>query len=308
MSSNATIGAAAVSGTAATSRLALIALLVGAAAMGGSGLWVKLSELGPSTTGFYRMALAVPVFWLATGLSTRRGGTAARPAGARDYALLIAAGLFFAGDIISWHWALRYTTVANATLLGNFAPIFVTFGAWLLFGERATPVLLLGLALALIGAALLMGGSLALSEGRIWGDALSLVTAAFYGGYLLTIARLRRRFSTATIMTWSTAASALAILPVALASESGFVPPTLYAWGIVVGFALVSQTSGQGLVAYALAHLPASFSSVALLVQPLAAAILAWIILGEAVGPIQAAGGAAVLAGIVLARRGSRRG
>ena len=76
---------------------------------------------------------------------------------------------------------------------------------------------------------------------------------------------------------------------------------------MLVAVALVSQVLGQSLVAYALAGLPAAFSSVALLLQPTIAAALAWTILGEALGPWQAVGGAVVLVGVVLARSGDRR-
>ena len=66
--------------------------------------------------------------------------------------------------------------------------------------------------------------------------------------------------------------------------------------------ALVSHVGGQGLIAWALAHLPASFSSVTLLVQPVAATVFAWAILGEGFGPQQVVGGAIVMAGILLCR------
>lgn len=304
--------ASAASSTGASSpharRLALAVLFAGVIALGGSGVWVKVSEIGPSATGFYRMAFAVPVFWMWAALARRgdAGGTRAGPAGRLDYVLLVAAGLMFAGDIVTWHWALKYTSVANGTLLGNLAAIFVTFGAWALYGERVTPVYLVGLAVAIAGAAVLMGDSLSLSRANFYGDALSLVTALFYAAYLLIVARLRRNLSTAAIMSWSTAITALAILPVAIVSGESLVAPTWAGWAILLGLALVSQAGGQGMVAYALAHLPTGFSSVAMLVQPVAAAIIAWAVIGEALGPWQAAGGAIVLAGILLARRGSR--
>lgn len=294
--------------SAAAARLALVVLIVGVVALGGSGVWVKLSEVGPSATGFWRMAFAVPVFWLWAALA-RRGAAAdtpARPKRAVDYALLTGAGLMFAGDIITWHWALRYTSVANASLLGNLATVFVSFGAWALFGERLTRIYLLGLAVTIAGAVVLMGDSLSLSREHFLGDALSLVTALFYAAYVLILAQLRRRFSTATIMGWSTLVSALAILPVAILSGEALAAPSLAGWALLLGFALVSQAGGQGMVAYALAHLPAGFSSVAMLVQPVAAAIIAWFVLDEALGPWQATGGTIVLVGILLARRGSR--
>jgi drug/metabolite transporter (DMT)-like permease len=305
-----TSAAASAAPSSHATRLALLALLAGAIALGGSGVWVKLSEIGPSATGFYRMAFAVPVFWLFVGLRGLgpRRAAAARPAGRRDAVLLLAAGALFAGDILTWHWALQYTSVANGTLLGNLAPIFVTFGAWALYGERASPGFLLGLAVAIAGAAVLMGDSLAIGRENLFGDALCIVTAVFYAGYLMVLAELRRRLATATIMLWSTAVSAVIVLPAALLAGESLAVPTLAGWAILAGLALVSQAGGQGMIAYALAHLSAAFSSVALLVQPVAAALIAWAVLGEAVGPWQALGGAVVLAGIALARRGSNLG
>jgi drug/metabolite transporter (DMT)-like permease len=75
---------------------------------------------------------------------------------------------------------------------------------------------------------------------------------------------------------------------------------------MLIGLALFSHAGGQSLIAYALAHLPAAFSAVSLLLQPAVAAILAWVILGEAMGPSQGLGAMMILVGIYFARRGSR--
>ena len=72
--------------------------------------------------------------------------------------------------------------------------------------------------------------------------------------------------------------------------------------------ALVAQIAGQTVIAYALAHLPASLSSVSLLVQPLTATVAAWVIFGETIGGMQAAGGALLLGGIYVSKRGSDGG
>ncbi len=286
-------------------RLAFIALLLGAVAIGFSGIFVRISELGPSATAFYRVALSLPVFGLFMVWGRRRGNHAPRPATSRDRWLLIAAGLLFAGDLALWHWSLLLTTIANATLFANFAPVFVTLGAWMLFGERVTRLFLAGMATALLGAVALMGASVDLGNDYLLGDALGLITAVFYGAYLLTISHLRARFSTVTIMLWSGSACAAALLPVALISGEGLLAVTAAGWAVLVGIALVTQVGGQGLIAYALAHLPATFSSVSLLVQPVAAAVFAWVILDETLGPLHGLGGVLVLGGIFLARRGS---
>jgi drug/metabolite transporter (DMT)-like permease len=74
---------------------------------------------------------------------------------------------------------------------------------------------------------------------------------------------------------------------------------------VLAALALISHAAGQGLIAYALAHLPAAFSSVSLLFQPVMAALFAWAVLAEPLAPLQIAGGMVVLLGIYLARRGS---
>jgi drug/metabolite transporter (DMT)-like permease len=106
-------------------------------------------------------------------------------------------------------------------------------------------------------------------------------------------------------MAVTTTITAVLLLPVALASGEQMLPLTALGWLTLVGLALVSHAAGQGLITYALAHLPAAFSSVSLLFQPVMAAVFAWALLGEALAPAQIAGGVVVLIGIYLSRRGS---
>lgn len=302
--------AATVDGRSAAPRLAFAALVAGALAIAFSGILVKLSEVGPAATGFYRMGFAFPVYiawmWLSPALLRVASKPVPKsPPGPREYALLIAAGVFFALDVATYNWALQFTVVANATLISNLCSVVVTIGAWLMFGERITRTFIIGMVLALTGITVLMGDSLRLSQNQLLGDGLSLGTALVYGAYLLIVARLRGRFGVVTIMVWTAGISTLLLLPMAVLGNEVLVPITAMGWIVVIGFALWSQVGGQGLIAYALAHLPASFASVSLLIQPVAAAFLAWGILGEALGWWQALGGVIVLAGIYLARRGS---
>jgi len=284
----------------------MAALLGGAVGIAFAPIFVRLSELGPSATAFWRLALALPLLGLWTKLEGRRNGPRRRPSCAADYRRLVVAGLFFAADLAVWHWSIRFTSVANATLLANATPLFVTLAAWLRVGQRFRATFVLGMTIAMAGATILTGTSFQLSGWRLLGDALGLLTAVFYAGYLLAVKELRDDFSVATVMTWSGVVSAVALLPVSLLSGEGLLPFTGRGWAVLAGLALISQLGGQGLITYALAHLPAAFSSVALLLQPAIAALLAWSLLAEPVGPWQAVGGAIVLAGIFVARRGSR--
>ncbi|MDH3228495.1 MAG: DMT family transporter [Alphaproteobacteria bacterium] len=292
--------------TGTADRGALAALLLGAVLVGASPIFVRLSELGPMATAFYRPFLAIPVLALWLAVDRRNDPATRRPASRGDYLRLLLAGAFFAGDLAFWHLSILHTSVANATLFANFAPIFVTLGAWLLFAHRVTRLYLTGLALALTGAALLAGGSLAVEPGNLLGDLFGVVTAMFLASYILAMSRLRAGFSAATTMTWSSIGTAAVLLPVAALVGEELIAVTLYGWTMLIGLALLSHAAGQGLIAYALAHLRPGFSSVGLLLEPVAAALLAWIVLSEAVTPWQAAGGGVILWGIFLARWGSR--
>jgi drug/metabolite transporter (DMT)-like permease len=299
----------------------LTALFAGAAAIAFAPIFVRLSEVGPIATGFYRLALALPAIWVWDRATRRNRGGAAGEANASAAASaesasappfetaswvgLIIAGLCFAGDLALWHWSLRFTSVANATLFPNLAPVFVTLFGWLLWRERVRPLFVCGMMVAIAGAGLLMGDSVRLSRVHLAGDALALATAVFYAGYIVAVARLRRHLSTAAIMLKSGVVTAAALLLLAVATGERMWPATMGGWATLAGLALISHAAGQSLIAYALAHLPATFSAVGLLLQPAIAALLAWLLFAEAIGGWQAAGALVILAGIVLARRGS---
>jgi drug/metabolite transporter (DMT)-like permease len=281
-------------------RLAVAALLAGATAIATAPLFVKVSEAGPIATGFWRAALAAPVL-AAWAAAARRGGNAALAPAERR--LAAAAGLAFAGDLAVWHWAIVLTSVANATLLANLAPIFVTLAVWWLYGRRPGALFLAGMATALAGVAALAGGDLGLGSRALLGDLLGVVTAMFYAAYQLVVSRLRSSAPTAAIMARSTFVTALALLPLALLSGERIFPQTVEGWAMLAGLALIAQAAGQSLIAYAMAHLPATFSSVGLLAQPVMAAFFAWVLLGERLGAPGFVGAALVLVGIRLVQR-----
>ena len=281
-------------------RPALAALLIGATCIALSPIFVRVADVGPTASAFWRVALAAPLLWPLVLAAPR--SQAARPSAA----LLLAAGFAFAGDLAFWHWSIRFTSVANSTLLANLASLFVTLAIWLFWRRRPSARFLLGLAAALGGVTMLVRASLAFSSTALLGDALGVVTAVFYAGYLLAVKHLRDRgVPTLELMAITTTVTALFLLPVALGSGEALLPASGLGWLKLLGLAWISHCAGQGLIAYSLAHLPAAFSSVSLLFQPVMAAAFGWLLLGEPLVALQMLGGLVVLAGISLARRGS---
>jgi len=281
-------------------RPALPALLLGATCIALSPIFVRVADVGPTASAFWRVALAAPLLWPLVALAPR--ASALRP----DWKMLAAAGFAFAGDLGFWHWSIQFTSVANSTLLANLASLFVTLAAWIFWRQRPSALFAAGLATALVGVGLLVHTSLQFSASALLGDALGVVTAVFYAGYILAVKNLRDRgAATLQLMAVTTTLTALFLLPVALASGETLLPQSASGWLKLVGLAWISHCAGQGLIAYSLAHLPAAFSSVSLLFQPVMAALFAWLLLSEPLVPLQIAGGAIVLVGIYLARRAS---
>jgi len=289
----------------ATPTRALTALFTGAVFIALSPIWVRVSEVGPTASAFWRVTLAVPLLWiLFFTLRTDKTGTPRT-----QWPLLLATGIAFAGDLAFWHWSIQYTSVANSTLLANLASIFVTLAAWVLWKRKPSGLFLAGLAAALLGTGMLVQASLAGSSGTsptaLLGDGLGVVTAMFYAWYLLSVKGLRDRgAATLQLMAVTTSITAVILLPVALASGEPLLPQSAAGWLKLLGLAWISHAAGQGLIAYALAKLPAAFSAVGLLLQPVMAALFAWLLLSESLTAIQCIGGAVVLSGIYLAHRG----
>jgi drug/metabolite transporter (DMT)-like permease len=285
---------------------AFLALLAGGVAIGFAGIFMRLSDVSPLASAFWRMALALPPLWL-WAFAVRKRDLAEGKSVAFAPVLALA-GFFFAADMGIWHLSLHYTTVANATLLANFAPVFIALWMWLVHRVRFTRVFVVGMAIALAGAVLLVAPKSASHGGsdKLLGDILGMITAVCYGAYQLAVKGARDRYSAARLMAASTTVTAIALLPFALLSSGAFWPAQPSGWLPLIALAFVAQIAGQTVIAYAFAHLPASLSSVSLLIQPLTAAIAAWVLFAEKLGPLQTAGGILLLSGIYLSKRGSR--
>jgi drug/metabolite transporter (DMT)-like permease len=278
----------------------LAILLLGAFGIACAALFVRLAlPAPPIVTGFWRLALATAV--LAAALAPR---TRLRALPRRQVAEALAAGVCFGADLALWNSALVETSVATATFLVNITPVFVGAFAVLALRERLEASLVAGFALALAGVLLLLGDDLD-ARASLAGDGLALGAALFYSAYLIWIQRARSQLDAATSVALSGAASTLVLAAAALWRGDPFTGFPLHSWAVFAASAGVSHLAGVVGIVWALAHLRATFAAVALLAQPVGTALLGWWWLGEALSPLQLAGGALVLAGIAAAARTS---
>lgn len=279
---------------------ALVALVFGACAIGFAPIFVRMTETGPAAAGFWRLLLALPLLAV---LAWRNEGGALRALPSRA---MLLAGLFFAMDLSFWHYGVKLTSVANATVLTNLTPVVVTAFAWIFLRQRPRALFLLAVAVAVGGASLMAyakgGGAV---RNQPLGDALSVATAFWYALYFLCMAEGRKTAGASQMMLWSGIIGAPLLLAAAVVLGEPLTPATAAGWAACIGLGLM-HVIGQGSIAWAMGRLPTSTASVTVLVQPVVAAALGWILFAEAIGPLQGLGAAVTLAGIVLAQWASR--
>ena len=282
---------------------AALAALIGAAFIGLSPIAFRVSEVGAEPTTFWRFALALPILGVWAAVS--------RPfPNRRQLGLLLIAGVLFGIEVSLWAAALTHTTVTNATLLANLTPVFAAAFGWLFLRERLNPSVVAGVAVALAGAAILAlaraqsgaGPAHSAQEGLL-GDALGFSAALGYASYLLIVRALGRGVGLGSLMFWTTASAAATSLLASLALRQPLSPHSAYGWAILTGLGVVVQVCGQGLIALGVGRLPIAISTVLLWMQPLVAAILAWIMFDERLSPLALGGAALILAGIYVVQR-----
>ncbi|WP_333587102.1 DMT family transporter [Phenylobacterium sp.] len=291
------------SSTPVASGRALGVLIFGAVVIGFVPILVRLSDTGSAAAGFWRLAFALPLLALiaARSASTPGGGLGGAPS-----RLAMIAGAMFALDLGFWHYGIALTSVANATVLTNLTPVVVTAFAWIFLAQKPRKLFLLAVGLAIGGAGLMAaarGGAAGPSPG--WGNAAAALTALWYAFYFLAVSAARRTEAATRIMFWSSLTGAPLLLLAALALGEPILPGSLGGWAACAGLGLL-HVAGQGSIAWALGRLPPATASVVVLIQPLVAAIAGWILFAEALGPLQALGGAITLGGVALAQWSAR--
>lgn len=273
-----------------------LAALLGANLALALGPWfVRMTEVGPVASAFWRMSLALPVLFI---LAWRFGGGVT--VNRRHFGWLAFAGLFFAADLASWHLGILATKLANATLFGNAASLL--FPLWGFLVARTWPSRLQGgaLVLAMTGAGLLMGRSYQLSADHLVGDLLCLAAGVFYTFYLVGIERARGSLPQWSVLALSTAASAVPLLIAAIAFSERILPDD---WTPLIALAVLSQIVGQGLLVLTLGRLSPLLIGLAFLTQPFIAALIGWLAYDERLATADWIGASLVALALVLIRK-----
>ena len=245
--------------------LPLAALVGGGMALGLGGLFVRLADTGPVSTAFWRLLLALPFMMALAGAN--EGSPRHLPL--RPMLLVMLGGIAFATDLSLWHVGLGLTRLANATLFGNAASFVLM--VWGFLAMRAWPNRFewLAMALAVVGAAILMGRSLQVSTATLVGDLFALGAGLVYAAYLLMLSSARRQLGSWTMLALVSLAACPCLLLTANLLGESFWPQR---WGPLLTLALVCQVGGQGLLVFAMRRVTPLMLGLGLLVQPAVAA------------------------------------
>ena len=270
-------------------------LVAGAIAIGFAPIGLRLSEFEPQATAFWRFAFSLPLMIAVIKL---QGGKIGRPS-----AMALIAGTFFGLDITFWHASLVMTSVANATFLVNLGNAAVGLVAWVVLREKPARIWLVALGIALFGAFLLSRGANDGGASTLPGDLLALLAAVMVGLYLFFAKLARRDAGALQVLFWSTAATLVVSTLASLVQQETLIPPdaSWFLWPLAL--AVVAHVVGQGLIVAGVGRTPAAVAGLLLLIQPVTAALIAWLRFGEALTVVQLTGCALVLAGVWLAGR-----
>jgi drug/metabolite transporter (DMT)-like permease len=276
-------------------RFGLAALLLGNVALSFGVLFVRVADVGPVASAFWRMALALPILFALA----RRGAKPLSVPNMRTAWLFLWSGLFFAADLGAWHIGLLETKLANSNLLANAACFLFPLYGFVITRQFPSRMQGAGLLLATLGAGLLMGRSFELSPQYFRGDLLSLAAGVFYTFYLIVIDRVRRDMTPWSVLFWATLSCALPLLLFALWRGETVWPQN---WWPLILLALCSQIIGQGLTTYVIGQLSSLVIGIALLIQPVIAAGIGYVLYNEKMGWLDLAGALLIAAALILVR------
>lgn len=273
-----------------------IALVSGNFALALGPWFVRLADTGPVSSAFWRLLLPIPLLAFFAWRSRSPG-----PLDKRLALLVIAGGCFFAFDLASWHVGIERTRLGNAVLFGNSGSVILMI--WGLIALRRAPSgrEFTGVAMALSGAAILLGRSLEISQQSFIGDLFCLAAGLFYAFYLLPAQRARTQLGQWSVLLLVSLAASPILLGIALAVGEPFLPGSA-GWQPLVLLALSSQVIGQGLIVFSLRHFSPLIIGMALLLQPAIGASVGWAVFGERLAPLDILGMVMVGTALVLAR------
>lgn len=277
------------------------ALLIGAQiSIGAAAIFARfaLSGAGPIAVAAARLTIAATILLAIAALAS----DARVRVRAAEMRVFIAAGLALAVHFATWIGSLQFTSVAVSTLLVSTTPVWTALYDWAIrkqrFGLRSLGALALGAA-GLYVVTTSNTGRAPIPGHPALGESLAVIGALAIGVYLLLVRGTARTLSTRVTVTHTYSVAALAL--VVGAGAAGQAPPALddgAAWGGIFGMAILAQLCGHTALNAALRWFSPSAVAFSTVLEPLAAALLAFAVFGERLTGATMAGGGLLLVAI----------
>ncbi|MGE7667077.1 DMT family transporter [Ureibacillus composti] len=274
-----------------------IPIVIGVISIALSAILVKLAEAEAGVIAFYRMLFSVllmsPIFFTKyvheIKLLSRR-----------DWIFSSIAGVFLAFHFILWFESLNYTSVASSTVLVTLQPLFAFVGTYFFFKEPLSVKTIISGLIAISGSILISWGDFKVSGTALYGDILALIACGLVTGYFLFGQDVRKRLSLITYTMVVYSISTICLFIYMIIGRESFGPYSTMTWVWFILLALIPNLLGHTLFNWALKWVSTNVISVAVLFEPIGAAILAYFVFEEFLKATQILGGIIVILGTML--------
>ena len=274
-----------------------LGLLVATIAVSFSAILIKESSAPPVVLAAYR--LGITTLLLAPSLLGFRWRHLISLT-QRQWGLMAAAGALLALHFAFWTASLSYTSVASSVLFVSVHPAFVAAASWVLLQERLRPRAVFGIALTLLGSAVIAWGDVRLSGQALRGDGLAILGAVVFAGYLLIGRTVRPQLDNLSYSTPIYGIAACCLFALTFPTGQAIVAVTGRDLAIFLALAVISTLGGHLLYNWTLRYVPTALVSVSFLGEPVLASLLAWGLLAQTPPLGTLVGGLIVLSGIAL--------
>ncbi|MEK3887688.1 DMT family transporter [Bacillus sp. FSL K6-3431] len=281
-----------------------IVLTIGVLSVSTSAIFVKLSTAEAGVIAFYRMFFSVLIM---LPFLSRRYLYELRTITKKDWLFTIIAGIFLAFHFILWFESLNYTSVASSTVLVTLQPLFAFIGTFIFFKEKFSAKAVICAIVAVVGSVVISWGDFRISGMALYGDFLALIACALITAYLLFGQTVRQRLSLIVYTFLVYLISSIVLFLYVIVMGDTLFPYPSSDWIYFLLLAIVPTLFGHTLFNWSVKWLSTSTISMAILFEPVGAALLAFYILDENILGTQIIGGLIIIISVSLFLYNDRR-
>jgi drug/metabolite transporter (DMT)-like permease len=271
-------------------------VVLGAIAASSSAIFVRMIHADPIAIGFFRLTFAVPFFAVAVLLWHRKELFSITKKQLAGCAL---GGLFLAGHFFTWFTAIGNTTVASAVVLCSTHPIIILLITALILREKTNVKAVIGVLVALVGAAIITGGDYSFAGDAIYGDIMAFLGAIFLALYFLAGRRMRKEINASVyvLLIFTTCWIAFAIGMIATGTPFSGYSGSDYLYMFTM--AIVCQIGAHAVFNWCLGHVSPLYISTIETGEALIASVLAIFFFAEIPTLWQIVGGGIAICGLL---------